>query len=708
MKCFKCFNETDRDKEEEPKIKKKTDLERKQSLILTSIALKNLEGSKDTTKMINNFIKRQETLKSDKLKRLNTTSDKTIFTVPQQKQRNSNTHWTNKDVIRCYFCGGATCKHENWVNCKSPAIKGLHSTYIDNDIIASQRPSTVLIEQYDLIETFKNARIGLIVNLQREGEHPYCGPNIGLEKISGFTYDPHVFKSEDIKVRLSGWKDMSVPDSMNFMLEIVKDMTVTVIENKQKVLVHCHAGYGRTGVVIACYYIYNTTTSLKEIVEHIRETRPGCIQKASQYKFCEKFKEYIDKCRPIFLNENMNIELFMKYQNDLIFGEGCHKYEFIPRIISVVLEKLGDLLDNNIATIDEIYNAILEPKWDTYKENILINIKSRINNNDWDFLTDDSTILIHLLFDWLQDNIYHVINPNKMYLIFEERGLGFLIEQHVREYHKFTAQNRKILMDNIKVSMRTIESETLSCVGVFINKIRTPSEEYKKVFNKLCILLLGKDATDKLVYCTSKLVILIEFFCIIIEYDLKEQQIIYKKNEFSYASRRKMTDFAINIPKPISEFNVELVKQNLSDDDIIVKNYDDDIYEIYQVLEDFYKYNKVDSMENVMKKLDEKKLGKKMKQFLKEKYNSKPIITLNLMEELFDIKFKRCPIKSVSTKLPILKKISSQKSSKKQIQQVQHSRTNMRFKTEKCELNLNFKNNLEELYFSNNSSDSSK
>ena len=297
-----------------------------------------------------------------------------------------------------------------------------------------------------------------------------------------------------------------------------------------------------------------------------------------------------------------------------------------------------------------------------------------------------------------------------MYLIFEERGLGFLIEQHVREYHKFTAQNRKILMDNIKVSMRTIESETLSCIGVFINKIRSPSEQYKKVFNKLCILLLGKDATDKLVYCTSKLVILIEFFCIIIEYDLKEQQIIYKKNEFSYANRRKMTDFAINMTKPISEFFVDFEKQNHSDDDIIPKNYDDEIYEIYQVLEDFYKYNKVDSMENVMKKLDEKKLGKKMKEFLKEKFNSKPIITLNLMEEILDIKFKRSATRSVSTKLPILKKIT-QKPNQRQIQQIQQNqyiRSNQRFRTEKRDLHVNFKNNLEELYHSNNSSDSSK
>jgi protein tyrosine/serine phosphatase len=695
MRCFKCFNETEH-LDEEPKVKMKTGIERKQSMRVASVALKSLEETNNVSKMINNFVKRQETVDSKKqLRKMNSMLDKPLS---GQKQKDSKTHWTNKDVIRCYFCGGATCKHENWQFNKNPAIKGLHSTYINSDIIASQRPSTVLVEEYDLIESFKNANIGLIVNLQREGEHPYCGPNKGLENISGFAYDPHTFKSEDIKVRLSGWKDMSVPDSMNFMLDIVKDMTITVKENNQKVLVHCHAGYGRTGVVIACYYIYAKNIPLKEIVDHIRKTRPGCIQKSSQYKFCENFKEYVDKCRPIFLNDQMNIELFMKYQNDLLYGEECNKYEFIPKLISVVLEKMIDLLKAEITTPEEIYIAMLEPQSNSEKENTLIRLKSQINKGEWDCLVDDVTILIHLLFDWLQDNINYIISPDKMYTIFEERGLGFLIEQHIKEYHKFNAQNRKVLMDNIKVSMRTIESETLSCIALFINKIRRPTDDFRKVFNKLCILLLGKDATDMLVYSTSKLVILIEFFCIIIEYDLKDEMIIYKKNEFSYANRRKMTDYNFNMTKPITEFHIDFGKTNHSEDDIIVRNSDDEIFEIYQVLEDFYKYHKVDNMEILMKKLDEKQFGKKVKQFLKEKFNDKPIITLNIMEDIQDIKFKRSASRSLSNRLPILSKLANMK---------KKDRSSKRFQTQKqTKLELSIKHNLTELYFSNNSSDS--
>ena len=75
-------------------------------------------------------------------------------------------------------------------------------------------------------------KIGLIINVQRPGEHPYCGKNT-LDELSGFSYSPSLFSSEGIIVKLYGWKDMDVPDSFNFMLDIVKEMLFTVNEKKK-------------------------------------------------------------------------------------------------------------------------------------------------------------------------------------------------------------------------------------------------------------------------------------------------------------------------------------------------------------------------------------------------------------------------------------------------------------------------------------------
>ena len=41
---------------------------------------------------------------------------------------------------------------------------------------------------------------------------------------------------------------MDVPDFLYFMLDIVKEMIFTVEKELKNVLVHCHAGKGRTGI----------------------------------------------------------------------------------------------------------------------------------------------------------------------------------------------------------------------------------------------------------------------------------------------------------------------------------------------------------------------------------------------------------------------------------------------------------------------------
>ena len=131
--------------------------------------------------------------------------------------------------------------------------------------------------------------IGLIINLQREGEHPYCADKLDFN--SGFSYDPQILISEDIKYKNFGWEDMSIPDSMGFMIIIMKEMLITIKEEKKKVLVHCHAGYGRTGIVIACYMMIDSDRSAEEVVLSIRNVRPKCVQKTAQMDYCKEFRD---------------------------------------------------------------------------------------------------------------------------------------------------------------------------------------------------------------------------------------------------------------------------------------------------------------------------------------------------------------------------------------------------------------------------------
>jgi protein tyrosine phosphatase domain-containing protein 1 len=56
------------------------------------------------------------------------------------------------------FCGGRTCSKENFrKNPHENAIFGLHSDWITPDVLAMQRPSSRIIREYNIIDSFKKA-----------------------------------------------------------------------------------------------------------------------------------------------------------------------------------------------------------------------------------------------------------------------------------------------------------------------------------------------------------------------------------------------------------------------------------------------------------------------------------------------------------------------------------------------------------------------
>ena len=109
----------------------------------------------------------------------------------KKKKKKSNeilSKFDNKATFICQFCGGKGCKLENWLKIKNPAIKGLNSNWISDEIIASQRLSSRQIKEFDIMKQFKEHNLKAVINLQEPGEHPYCGD--GVQKSTGFSYDP--------------------------------------------------------------------------------------------------------------------------------------------------------------------------------------------------------------------------------------------------------------------------------------------------------------------------------------------------------------------------------------------------------------------------------------------------------------------------------------------------------------------------------------
>jgi len=87
--------------------------------------------------------------------------------------------------------------------------------------------------------------------------------------------------------------DMSVPE-FNDLTHAV-DFIHRRITNKEPVLVHCLAGMGRTGVVLACYLVKYQNMSADEATQKIREERPGSIQSYPQEEIIFRFEKSLQR-----------------------------------------------------------------------------------------------------------------------------------------------------------------------------------------------------------------------------------------------------------------------------------------------------------------------------------------------------------------------------------------------------------------------------
>lgn len=68
------------------------------------------------------------------------------------------------------------------------------------------------------------------------------------------------------------------------------------IQNGRKTLVHCAAGKGRTGTVIAAYLCRQNNVSAQDAMRQVREKRPGSIEgrsKAGQEKAIFDYSEHL-------------------------------------------------------------------------------------------------------------------------------------------------------------------------------------------------------------------------------------------------------------------------------------------------------------------------------------------------------------------------------------------------------------------------------
>ena len=86
--------------------------------------------------------------------------------------------------------------------------------------------------------------------------------------------------------------DMGVPefDDLTRAVDFIHER----ITNNEPVMVHCLAGLGRTGTILACYLIKYQKLSADDSIQKVRESRPGSIQSFPQEEIIFQFEKFIN------------------------------------------------------------------------------------------------------------------------------------------------------------------------------------------------------------------------------------------------------------------------------------------------------------------------------------------------------------------------------------------------------------------------------
>ncbi|XP_041128867.1 protein tyrosine phosphatase domain-containing protein 1-like isoform X3 [Polyodon spathula] len=334
-------------------------------------------------------------------------------------------------------CGGRACKYENpsrWSD-EEQAIKGLYSSWITDNLLAMARPSTEIIEKYNIIKQFQRYDVKTIINLQRPGEHASCGNS--LEQESGFTYQPEIFMDAGIYFYNFGWKDYGVA-SLTTILDMVKVMSFAMQEGK--LAIHCHAGLGRTGVLLACYLVFAVRMTADQAILFVRAKRPNSIQTRGQLLCVREFAQFLIPLRNVFACAEpkanaVTLSQYLIRQRHLLHGYEARQLKNVPKIVQLICKLLLDIAENRQVIEEEVLEipdlsaeiektvsqlAILQLDKELHGKGVERELNSR--EGAWDRISTerDPFVLSGLMWSWLEQLKEPVITKQDIQILVQK------------------------------------------------------------------------------------------------------------------------------------------------------------------------------------------------------------------------------------------------------------------------------------------------
>ncbi|CAJ0928589.1 unnamed protein product, partial [Mesorhabditis belari] len=345
------------------------------------------------------------------------------------------------DDLKCkFYCNGSTCKYciPRTSSQDHQAIEALYSDWVAPNILAMARPLADHFQRFDLEHHFKRAGIRAVLNLEEPGEHAQCGPGL---LPSGFTYEPEWFMKAGIY-----YYNFPLPDfaacSTTTIQDIVKVASFHL--NEGKIAVHCHAGHGRTGMVIAAIFVYREGMRPSSAVRRVRKIRPQSVQSHPQVSLLNTMK-------PTLTNETLNkvvqpeycgVEEAIEFQRNLLNPCEARKFAHIPKIVWTTCYELLS----------------------RYYETVNIRTKHYASTKSWavDFELKDE----------------HCI-PGDDDLISPAFIIGLLDRKECKDFTKWLAKEEKSLnLENLDQKLKTLP------IGQLLYLLDLHMREYKKLLTE--------------------------------------------------------------------------------------------------------------------------------------------------------------------------------------------------------------------------------
>uniref|UniRef100_A0A7N6AUZ8 Uncharacterized protein n=1 Tax=Anabas testudineus TaxID=64144 RepID=A0A7N6AUZ8_ANATE len=245
-------------------------------------------------------------------------------------------------------CGGQDCKYDNpsyWRD-DQQAIKGLYSSWVTDHLLAMSRPSSELIEKYNIIDQFRRNGIKTVINLQTPGEHANCGNP--LEPESGFSYRPECCTCVTNNTM-----------QFQFIFTTLAGMTMAWPVN---LFVLAHSLLFTPGVLLACFMAYATRMTANQAILYVRAKRPNSIQTRSQLRCVKQFVQFLTPMRSVFScaeprSNPVTLSQYLNRQRHILHGNERKELRHLPKIVQLVCRLLLDIAENRQVIEEDILEA---------------------------------------------------------------------------------------------------------------------------------------------------------------------------------------------------------------------------------------------------------------------------------------------------------------------------------------------------------------